>query len=78
MKKGDLSSSGKDATLNDEETKVTPIPSPKERPDLYDYYDCNEAKYPTAQRELITPEHVKVAIAKRKVALSKRHQQVAE
>jgi hypothetical protein len=43
------------------------IPSPEERPDLYDSYDFQEPRNP-ASREYwnsVTPEHVKKAIAER-------------
>jgi hypothetical protein len=45
-----------------------PIPTPKERPDLYDYPDFTDRKSKTspAYWDRVTPEHVKAAIAKRK------------
>ena len=45
------------------------MPSPEERPDLYDAYDCQE-RPPLSQEyhDAVTPEHVKAAIAARKDA----------
>ncbi|WP_133164314.1 hypothetical protein [Solimonas fluminis] len=46
------------------------MPSPAERPDLYDGYDCRPPrKYSEEERaywDSVTPEHVKEAIKKRK------------
>jgi len=43
------------------------IPSPKERPDLYDGYDCQEPSEPASQKywDSVMPAHVKKAIAER-------------
>ena len=44
------------------------IPTPKERPDLYDGYDCQGPRNPTPEKywDRIMPEHVRQRIAKRK------------
>lgn len=43
------------------------IPSPKERPDLYDGYDCQEPSKPASQKywDSVMPENVKKALAER-------------
>jgi hypothetical protein len=40
------------------------IPTPKERPELYDGYDAG-GKYPADQVGAITPPHIKESIGKR-------------
>ena len=49
--------------------KIKGIPSPEERPDLYDAYDCQE-RTPLSDEYLnaVLPEHVKAAIAAKKSA----------
>ncbi|AIV47295.1 hypothetical protein [Burkholderia pseudomallei] len=44
-----------------------PTPSSKDRPDLYDGYDCQEPRDPASARywESAMPDHVKKAIAER-------------
>lgn len=44
------------------------IPSPKERPDLYDGYDLQDPRNPASEKYWsgVMPEHVQKAIAKRK------------
>lgn len=44
----------------------TKNPTPEERPDLYDYQDCRPGNsYPEANRDAVTPDHIKQAIAER-------------
>jgi len=45
------------------------LPSPEERPDIYDYYDfrLDAAQFSDAYRDAVIPDHVKKAIAKRGV-----------
>lgn len=45
-----------------------PIPSPKDRPDLYDGYDCKEPRTPASDEywNSVMPDHVKKAIAERR------------
>ena len=47
------------------------VPTPEERPDLYDDYDCKEgpSTYPAKSLEAIMPEHVKAAKATRAAKL---------
>jgi hypothetical protein len=43
------------------------IPTPAERPDLYDYPDCRpESNYPEANSDAVTPDYVKQIIAERR------------
>lgn len=44
------------------------IPSPKERPELYDGYDLQDPAKPASDKywEGVMPEHLREAIAKRK------------
>ena len=50
-------------------TEKKGVPSPEERPDLYDAYDCQE-RAPLSQEYLdaIRPEYIKTALALRKAA----------
>lgn len=43
------------------------IPSPKERPDLYDGYDCQEPKNPASAEywDGVMPDYLKKALAER-------------
>lgn len=43
------------------------IPSPKERPELYDGYDCQDPRDPAPEKYWsgVMPEHLKQRIAKR-------------
>ena len=43
------------------------VPTPAERPDIYDDYDCKEgpSTYPAKSAEAVIPEHVKAAKAAR-------------
>lgn len=43
------------------------MPSPKERPDLYDSYDCQEPKNPASKKywDSVMPEHLKKALEQR-------------
>jgi len=47
------------------------LPSPAERPDLYDGYDCNPSdfKMSKAYYDAVVPEHVKKALAERNIKL---------
>lgn len=47
--------------------KIKNNPTPEERPDLYDYYDCREVEWESSQAYLdaVLPEHVKKALADR-------------
>ena len=45
------------------------IPSPDERPDLYDAYDCRPPKAPDQKYlDAVTPQHVKDLLAQRAAA----------
>lgn len=45
-----------------------PVPTPKERPDLYDDFDYGNAKYPEANKEAVTPPHVRKLLEERERA----------
>jgi hypothetical protein len=47
--------------------KDSKMPSPAERPDLYDYYDFSEKRSNLSKKymDAVTPEHVKKLIAER-------------
>lgn len=52
-----------------------PVPSPEERPDLYDYPDCMPGK-PRSEAEQaywdsVTPNHIKALIAERQAQKQK-------
>lgn len=42
------------------------IPSPEERPDLYDGYDCQPRQLSDKYRESLRPDYIKKLIAERK------------
>lgn len=45
------------------------IPTPEERPDLYDWQDCRPGNsYPEASRDAVTPDYIKALIAERQKA----------
>jgi hypothetical protein len=54
-------------SYSDGEEEVMSIPTPQERPDLYDGYDFQEPRSPASQKywDSVMPDHVKKAIAER-------------
>ena len=48
-----------------------PVPSPEERPDLYDGFDCDVRKFTPGEQaywDSITPPHVRAGIAEVQIA----------
>ncbi len=42
------------------------VPSPKERPDLYDGYDCQPRNLSDQYRDSLRPDYIKKMLAERK------------
>lgn len=44
------------------------VPTPEERPDLYDYYDCQPPTNPASEEywDSVMPDHVRKALEERK------------